>query len=100
MNQRLLETARAEKPDLVFSVLFTDEFDAAVIEQISDFPEVTTLNWFCDDDWRFDNYSKLWAPHFNWVVTTATSAVSNTTSCNSTMSSSVNGAAMISSTVS
>jgi spore maturation protein CgeB len=76
MNRRLLETAKAEKPDLMFTVLFTDELDSEIIRQISSLPDVTTLNWFCDDHWRFDNYSRFWAPHFNWAVTTAKSAVS------------------------
>jgi spore maturation protein CgeB len=75
MNEQLLEIAQTEKPDLMFSVLFADELDRKVITQISDLPEVTTVNWFCDDHWRFDNYSRFWAPHFNWVVTTAKSAV-------------------------
>jgi spore maturation protein CgeB len=46
-----------------------------VVRQISDLPDVTTLNWFCDDHWRFDNYSRFWAPQFDWVVTTARSAL-------------------------
>jgi spore maturation protein CgeB len=75
MNRRLLEIAQAEKPHLMFTVLFTDQFESSVIRQISDLAGVTTLNWFCDDHWRFDNYSKFWAPHFNWVVTTANSAI-------------------------
>jgi spore maturation protein CgeB len=75
MNRRLLEVAKVEKPHLMFCVLFTDELDASVIRQISDLPEVRTLNWFCDDHWRFDNYSKFWAPQFSWVITTANSAV-------------------------
>jgi spore maturation protein CgeB len=75
MNRRLLDIARSEKPELMFSVMFTDELEMDVVRQISALPEVTTLNWFCDDHWRFDNYSRLWAPHFNWVVTTANSAI-------------------------
>ncbi len=75
MNRRLLEMASSEKPDLMFMVLFTDEFDPAVIRQISGQQGVVTMNWFCDDHWRFENYSSHWAPCFNWVVTTARSAV-------------------------
>jgi len=74
-NLRLLDTAKAEKPDLMFTVLFTDELDPEIVRQISDLPDVTTLNWFCDDHWRFDNYSRFWAPQFDWAVTTAKSAV-------------------------
>ncbi len=75
MNRRLLEVARSEKPDLLFAVLFAEELDRAAIRSISDSGQTVTLNWFCDDHWRFDNYSRLWAPSFNWVVTTAASAV-------------------------
>jgi spore maturation protein CgeB len=75
MNRLLLETAKAEQPDLMFTVLFTDELDPAVVRQISEDTNTLTLNWFCDDHWRYENYSQHWAPCFNWVVTTAKSAV-------------------------
>lgn len=75
MNRQLVEAARARKPDLMFSVLFKDELDQEAVRNISDLPDTTTLNWFCDDHWRFDNYSRFWAPQFNWVVTTARSAM-------------------------
>lgn len=75
MNRRLLEVARSEKPDLMFTVLFTNELQKQVIREISENTDTTTLNWFCDDHWRFDIYSRHWAPCFNWVVTTAQSAL-------------------------
>jgi spore maturation protein CgeB len=75
MNRRLLEVAKAEKPDLMFTVLFRDELDPAAVRGISENTDTITLNWFCDDHWRFDNYSRFWAPRFNWVVTTARSAL-------------------------
>ncbi|MBN1853840.1 MAG: glycosyltransferase [Pirellulales bacterium] len=75
MNRRLLEIARSERPDLMFCVLFRDELDRDTIRQISEIPETTTLNWFCDDHWRFDHFSRHWAPSFNWVVTTDSAAV-------------------------
>ncbi len=75
MNRRLLETAKAGQADIMFTVLFTDELDQAVVRRISEETNTVTLNWFCDDHWRFDNYSRHWAPCFNWVVTTAKSAV-------------------------
>jgi spore maturation protein CgeB len=76
MNRRLSEVARLEKPDLIFTILFSDQLDAHVIRELTEQDGVTTLNWFCDDHWRFDNYSRAWAPCFNWVVTTAASAIS------------------------
>lgn len=75
MNRRLLEVAKAERPDLMFTVLFTDELYPAVIREISENTDTVTLNWFSDDHWRFENYSRYWAPCFNWVITTAKSAL-------------------------
>ncbi len=75
MNRRLLEVVKAEKPHLMFTVLFADELDRATVREISENTDTITFNWFCDDHWRFDNYSRHWAPCFNWVATTAASAL-------------------------
>jgi len=72
---RLRDIVRSEKPDLLFCVLFTDQFDVDTMRDISQHTETVTYNWFCDDHWRFDNYSQHWAPAFNWVSTTAASAL-------------------------
>jgi spore maturation protein CgeB len=74
MNRRLLEVVRSEKPALMFTVLFTDEIEKETVRAISDSGDTATLNWFCDDHWRFESYSRDWAPCFNRVVTTAESA--------------------------
>lgn len=75
MNRRLLDVARKEHPDLMFTVLYKDQLDRAIIREISDSSGAVTLNWFCDDDWRFETFSRHWAPCFNWIVTTAASAL-------------------------
>lgn len=75
MNERLLETVKTEKPDVMFTVLFSYELDKKVISRISEKTDTKTVNWFCDDHWRFDNYSRHWTPCFDWVVTTAASAL-------------------------
>ena len=75
INRRLLEVVRSEKPALMFTILFTDEIEKKTVRAISGSGETTTLNWFCDDHWRFDSYSRDWAPCFNWIVTTAASAL-------------------------
>lgn len=75
MNHRLLEVARKEKPDVMFSVLFSDEIAPASMRTLTDDVGIPTVNWFCDDHWRFESYSRLWAPCFRWVVTTAHSAI-------------------------
>lgn len=75
MNALLLDVVEKENPDLMFVFLFEYELDPKIISQISKSGRVVTLNWFADDHWRFDNYSRYWAHHFNWAVTTDFSAV-------------------------
>lgn len=74
INRRLAEIARGEKPDILFSIVFRDEFDRRTMETISESGSTITVNWFCDDHWRFDSYSRNWAPCFNAVITTSSEA--------------------------
>jgi spore maturation protein CgeB len=75
MNHRLLDAARSEKPDLLLAVLFKDELDRSAVRRLSRSENFPTLNWFCDDHWRFEDFTRRWAPCFNWSVTTAQSAL-------------------------
>ena len=74
MNRRLAEVVRAEKPDLLFCVLFR-YLDQETMRAISKIGNTITLNWFCDDHYRFEDLSRGWAPCFNWVVTTSQTAL-------------------------
>lgn len=74
MNERLWHIARAVDADLLFCVLFTDELDPAVLARIGAETRTVTVNWFCDDHWRFDEFSSKWCRCFDHVVTTARSA--------------------------
>lgn len=75
MNHLLWETVVRERPELLFCILFRDELEKDTIKRISTETDTTTLNWFCDDHWRFDGFSRYWAPMFNWVTTTASAAL-------------------------
>lgn len=75
MNEHLWALVKKECPDLLFSVLFEAELDRDVLRKISEDTPTTTVNWFADDHWRFETFSRHWAPCFNWVVTTADSAL-------------------------
>lgn len=72
-NTELLELVKKEKPDLFFAFMFTDELLLDVLNEIKKY--TISLAWFADDHWRFDNYSKYYAPHFSWVATTYFQAV-------------------------
>jgi spore maturation protein CgeB len=75
MNRRLAEVIQSEQPDVMFTVLFQDWLDFTTIRKISDTGTTRTVNWFSDDHWNYEGYSSRWAPAFNWVVTTAQTAV-------------------------
>jgi len=66
MNQELFEVVRREKPDLVFFTAYKDQFISDVLDTIK--KHTTTLCYLYDDPWRMD-YSKFWARHCTFVVT-------------------------------
>ena len=74
MNAQLIKIVRVEKPDMCFFILFTEEFYPKTIKEITEKLNVPTFNWFTDDHWRFDGYSRHWAPLFNWIGTTDSQA--------------------------
>ena len=75
MNRLLIETALKEKPDFCFFFLFTDEIKKETIKEITEKGGAITFNWFADDHWRFDGFSRHYAPYFNFVSTTDSEAV-------------------------
>lgn len=75
MNKMLIEMVSKEKPDFCFFTLFADEIKKETIRKITNKNTTLTLNWFTDDHWKFDNYSKYWASCFSWVTTTDFQAI-------------------------
>ena len=58
LNRRLLEIVRAERPEVMFTVLFREELDRSVVTQLTRQTATRTIAWFCDDHWRLDNYTR------------------------------------------
>lgn len=75
MNRILLESVYRWNPDIVFFVLFKDEIEFDTLVEIRDKMGIKTLNWFCDDHWRFNDFSRHYAPYFSYIVTTYKKAV-------------------------
>jgi spore maturation protein CgeB len=71
----LTEAIGREQPDIMFSVLFRDEFEPEGIASATAMLDGKTVNWFCDDHWRWDSYTAYWAPLFGWSATTTESAI-------------------------
>lgn len=69
---KLIAQVKRERPDLVFVFMYTDELSPETLRRLRD--ETTVLGWFSDDHWRFDNYSRHYAPYFSWVATTYSKA--------------------------
>jgi spore maturation protein CgeB len=67
-NEEILEAVKRERPDALFVFMMSDEFEPAVLREINS--RTTSIAWFADDSWRFYNYSRAWARHFTWAVTT------------------------------
>lgn len=70
MNRRLEEVAQTEKADLLFCVMYQEQLDRTTLRRIRARQWAQTAAWFCDDHWRFDSYSRYWAPCFDLAVTT------------------------------
>lgn len=68
LQQNLLNKADEVKPDLIFFMIFRDHFDMSTLKKLKE--KYTTVNWFGDDTWRFENYTYKYAPHFSWCITT------------------------------
>lgn len=67
-NSELLSLVRREKPDLFFAFMFSDELEFETLDEIKKITK--SVAWFADDHWRLWNYSRHYAPHASWAVTT------------------------------
>lgn len=68
LQNRIVDFVEKEKPDIVFFVLMKDEVSVDTIQKLSQ--KYITINWFCDDQWRFENFTKYVAPKLTYSITT------------------------------
>ncbi len=77
MSDRLVEIVRQEQPDLLLYGPF--DLHADILHErlqfITDHTDTQTIIWMSDDHWRFENYSRFWAPCVDYIITTAQEAV-------------------------
>lgn len=73
LQSEVVEAALREKPDLIYFVLFGRQFDVVTLQKLRTI--APTVNWFGDDQWRFDSFTKHLAPHFTYSITTDPLAV-------------------------
>lgn len=68
LNRRLLESFDYVRPDLVFFNLYYDIIEVETIKKIS--LKAISVNWFGDDTFLFERFTKRYAPFFSFCVTT------------------------------
>ncbi len=68
MQNELKIFADEVRPDLIFFSLFSNQFEIETLEYLKS--KYVTINWFGDDQWRFDEFSSKYAKHFSYCVTT------------------------------
>ena len=74
MGQQLQTLALRFEPDIIFIVFFNDEYDPPydVLSFLGGNSDLrsTTVGWFCDDQYRFDDFTQPKAAYLNACVTT------------------------------
>jgi spore maturation protein CgeB len=67
MRRVFLDLLRSGGYDAAFVATVEDEFDVATLEEAKQL--TTTIAWNSDDEWRWDDYSRQYAPAYTWMVT-------------------------------
>ncbi|WP_278165019.1 CgeB family protein [Hydrogenovibrio sp. 3SP14C1] len=68
LQQKLLDAADQVKPDLIFFCLYQDQFKHETLKSLKE--KYITVNWFGDDQWRFDDFTRHYANDFSLCITT------------------------------
>jgi spore maturation protein CgeB len=68
LQERIIAFAAEAKPDLIYLMLMRNEITLETIKQLSN--QYMTVNWFGDDPWRFDSFTRFVAPVLSWSITT------------------------------
>ena len=67
LQEALLRKADEYTPDLVFFILFQDQFKKDTLLKLKE--KYTTFNWFGDDSWRFNDFTSKYLNCFDYCST-------------------------------
>lgn len=70
LNRRFLETVESEQPDIILAVLRNYEIWLETWDLVRRSGIATTVNWATDDNWKYSQFSRLIAAHFDGFATT------------------------------
>ncbi len=68
LQKEILTQAKNIKPDIVFCILQENQIEIETLKSLKE--NFFTVNWFGDDQWRFDNFSSKYANYFDACITT------------------------------
>lgn len=67
LQERLIARVEEVHPDFVFFILMNSEITLDTIKKIN--TKYKTINWFCDDQWRFNSFTSSVAPLLTYAIT-------------------------------
>ncbi|MFH1905711.1 MAG: glycosyltransferase [bacterium] len=74
LQKRVIKFIDDVNPDVVFFILIRDEISFETLNYLKN--RYITMNWFGDDHWRFKNFTKYYATHLTYSITTDKFALS------------------------
>ena len=69
LQERIISKVGISKPDMLFFILQQEQIDVGTLKTLKE-KGFFTVNFFGDDQWRFDNWSSRFALHFSACITT------------------------------
>ncbi|WP_027849704.1 CgeB family protein [Marinospirillum minutulum] len=68
LQSDLIEKAEILAPDIIFFSIFKDQIMQETLLRLKE--RFITINWFGDDQWRFDNFTNKYCNLFTYCITT------------------------------
>ena len=74
INRDLINKVKKIKPELIFFAISSYEINIETLIEIKNHNKCLLINWCSDDEWRFDQHSKILSPYFDCMITTCKKA--------------------------
>ncbi len=69
LQEKIVQIANKIKPDLIFFILQESQIEIETLKRLNQDNHLL-VNWFGDDQWRFENFTSKFAPYFSVCITT------------------------------
>ncbi|MHB8138201.1 MAG: CgeB family protein [Smithellaceae bacterium] len=75
LNRLFIEMVQKERPDVIFCTLMHYELWLETLDLAKGICDATFINWATDDSWKYRQFSRLIASHFDLYATTYVTAL-------------------------